>query len=197
MSVPLSHFVPAYPSPSHLPSPTHLPQYPYILSLCLCLYFCFANKFICIIFLDSTYKWYYTIFIFFFWLTSLCMTASRSIHVSANCTLSFLFNDWVIFHCVHVWCGSFCYCFLKWPWNLILMFSIILKQLLEVFLGTRNVGVLNRNYICNRTKQKNSNTYLCKHCPQNFPWVNSFNPHNNLWDKPCHYPHFTDGKAKV
>ena len=30
--------------------------YPYVCSLYLCLYFCFANKFICISFLDSTYK---------------------------------------------------------------------------------------------------------------------------------------------
>ena len=32
----------------------------------LWLSFCFANKFICIIFLYSTYKWYYRIFVFIF-----------------------------------------------------------------------------------------------------------------------------------
>ena len=31
--------------------------YPYIHSLCLCLYFCFANKFIYTVFLDSPYMW--------------------------------------------------------------------------------------------------------------------------------------------
>ena len=34
--------------------------------LCLCLYFCFANNIIYIIFLDSTYMHYYTIFDFLF-----------------------------------------------------------------------------------------------------------------------------------
>ena len=38
------------------PNSSHLPWYPYVYSLPLCLYFCFTNKFICIIFLDSTYK---------------------------------------------------------------------------------------------------------------------------------------------
>ena len=47
------------------------------------LYFCFANKFVCIIFQDSTHKWYCMIFVFLF-LTSLCMTICRSIHIIAN-----------------------------------------------------------------------------------------------------------------
>ena len=38
----------------------------FITSVCLSFYFCFANKFICIIFLDSTCKEYYTVFIFLF-----------------------------------------------------------------------------------------------------------------------------------
>ena len=41
--------------PIHIPSSLS-PWYPYICSLCLCLYFCFANKLIYIISLDSTYK---------------------------------------------------------------------------------------------------------------------------------------------
>ena len=81
MSIPISQFI-----PTSLP-----PWYPYICSLCLCLYFCFANKFICIIFLDSTYKGYYMIFVFLQF-TSLCMTVSRPIHNSANGTISFLFT---------------------------------------------------------------------------------------------------------
>ena len=46
--------------PSHHPSPS---CYPYICSLCLCLYFCLASKFTCMIFLDSTYKGYLFIFL--------------------------------------------------------------------------------------------------------------------------------------
>ena len=46
---------------SHRPFPS---CYPYICSLCLCLYFCFANEFTCMIFLNSTYKWYLFIFLF-------------------------------------------------------------------------------------------------------------------------------------
>ena len=45
MSIPISQFI----------SPP--PWYPYICSLCLCLYFCFANKIIYIIFLDSIYMY--------------------------------------------------------------------------------------------------------------------------------------------
>ena len=45
-SLPIFQFIPS-------PFP---PWYPYVCSLCLCLYFCFANKFICTIFLNSTYK---------------------------------------------------------------------------------------------------------------------------------------------
>ena len=42
-----------------------------------------------------------TIFFFLFWLTSLSMTVSRSIHVTANGIMSF-FNGWVIFYCIYV-----------------------------------------------------------------------------------------------
>ena len=45
VSIPVSRFNP--------PSPT--PWCPYVCSLYLCLYFCFANRFICTISLDSTY----------------------------------------------------------------------------------------------------------------------------------------------
>ena len=57
MSILISQFIP----PS---SPQ--PWYPYVSSLHLCFYFYFANKSICIIFLDSTYKQYYTTFVFLF-----------------------------------------------------------------------------------------------------------------------------------
>ena len=54
-------------------------------------YFCIVNKFICTIFLDSTYKQYYMIFVF------LCLTyftqyyISRSIHVTASGIISTFF----------------------------------------------------------------------------------------------------------
>ena len=54
------------------------------------LFFCFVNRFICTIFLDSTYKQYHMIFDFLC-LTSLSMTISRSIHVAANGIISFFF----------------------------------------------------------------------------------------------------------
>ena len=74
----------------------------------MCLNFCFADKFICTIFLDSTYMQYYMIFAFL-WHTSLCMTVSRSIHVSANGIVFIPFYGWVIFHFVCV-CVCVCVC---------------------------------------------------------------------------------------
>ena len=71
MSIPISQFI------LH---PCH-PSYSYVCSLCLCLYFCFANKFICVIFLDSTYKQYDMICVFLF-LT--CFTLSESLGPSAS-----------------------------------------------------------------------------------------------------------------
>jgi len=56
MSTPISQFIP----------PLFPAWYSYTCTLQLCLYFCFANKFIYTIFLDSTYKWHYTIFVFLF-----------------------------------------------------------------------------------------------------------------------------------
>ena len=58
MSVLLSHFVPAYPSPSPCPQ---------VHSLCLCLYSCPAPRFIrTIFFLDSIYMCQHTVFVFLF-----------------------------------------------------------------------------------------------------------------------------------
>ena len=56
----------------HPTSPSPLGNHMLVCSLHLYLCFCSANKFICIIFLDSTYNWY-TIFAFLF-LSSLCVT---------------------------------------------------------------------------------------------------------------------------
>ena len=53
-----------------------------------CLWVSLFCKFICIIFFDSTYKWYDMIFVFLC-LTSLSMMISRSIHVATNGIISF------------------------------------------------------------------------------------------------------------
>ena len=72
----------------------------YILSVCLLshstppssLGSCkFVYKFICTFFLDSTYKGYYMFVFLFLTYFSKPMTVCRSIHVSANGTISFLF----------------------------------------------------------------------------------------------------------
>ena len=70
------------------------PWYLYICSLHLCLYFLFADKIIYTTFLDFTYN----VLIRYFSLTSVCMTVSRYIHVSASGTISLLL--WLIFHCI-------------------------------------------------------------------------------------------------
>ena len=83
-------------SSHHHPLP---PWYPYICSLRLCLYFCFANKIIYTIFLDSTYVCYYTIFVFLF-LTSFTL---YEVHPRFYNWPNFIhFNGWIIFHCIYV-----------------------------------------------------------------------------------------------
>ena len=92
MSIPISQFIP----------PSFPPWYPYICSLRLCFCFCFANKFICIIFLDSTYKRYYMIFIFLF-LTYFTLYDSFWVHPRLCRWHYFIpFYGWVIFHCIYV-----------------------------------------------------------------------------------------------
>ena len=58
-------------------------------SLCLCLYFCFVNRFICIIFLDSTYMIFVNLFVFLF-LTYFTRSDSLQVPLSSflnfNCT---------------------------------------------------------------------------------------------------------------
>ena len=66
----------------------HLPLLcPQFFSVSLCLYSRPANRFIGTIFLDSICTQY---MFFFLWLTSLCMTDSRSIYVTTNDPNSFL-----------------------------------------------------------------------------------------------------------
>ena len=74
------------------PTSSLAPWNPYICSLPLYLYFCFANRFICTIFLYYTYvQLIYDIHFSLSDLTSLHITASRSIHVSANDPALFIF----------------------------------------------------------------------------------------------------------
>ena len=87
MSMPLSHFIPASPSPSPCPQ---------VHSLCLRLYSCpaprfFRTIFLLFIFLDFIYMCQNMVFVFLFLTYSLCMTDSRSIHLITNNSISFLF----------------------------------------------------------------------------------------------------------
>ena len=94
--------------------PTPLsPWYPSICSLYLYSCFCFAQKIIYAIFLDSIYICINIWYLFFsFWLTSLSLILSQSIHVSANVPYFVSFYDWVIFHCIYV--PHLLYLFLCW-----------------------------------------------------------------------------------
>ena len=61
----------------------------FVLYVCVCSYF--ANKVMCTIFLDSTDECSYTVFVFLFLTYFTLMSVSRSLHISANGTISFLF----------------------------------------------------------------------------------------------------------
>ena len=50
--------------------------------------FCFVDRFIHVILLDSTYEWHHIILVIV-WLISLSMIMSRSIHVAIKCIISF------------------------------------------------------------------------------------------------------------
>ena len=84
------------PNSTHLSFPT---QCPYTCSPHLCLHFCFADRFIYTVFLDSTYVLIYSVFLSDI---SLCMAVCRSTHVSADGTIPFLFHDQVTLHCMYV-----------------------------------------------------------------------------------------------
>lgn len=76
--------------------------YPYIWCLHLCLYFCFVEKFIGVIFLDSTYKRYYTIFVFLS-LTYLTLYDSLQVHPLLYELHNFIsLCSSVISHCIYV-----------------------------------------------------------------------------------------------
>ena len=84
MSMPLSHFVPAYPFPCWCPQ---------VHSLRLSLYSCPAPGFFkTTYFFQIPYICQHTVFVFLF-LTSLCMTDSRFILLTTNNSILFLFMD--------------------------------------------------------------------------------------------------------
>ena len=97
----VSHMI-LYMFQCHSPKSSHprpLPQSPKDCSIHLCLFCCLAYKVIITIFLNSIYMCQYT---FSLWLTSLCIIGSRFIHLIRTDSNVFLFNSWVIFHCVYV-----------------------------------------------------------------------------------------------
>ena len=95
MSIPIAQFIPPPPLP-----PTAFPPWcPYICSLHLCLYSCLANRFICTIFLDSTYNHLYTIFVF---LTYFTLYDSLQVHPRLYKTQFVPFYGRVIFLCIYV-----------------------------------------------------------------------------------------------
>ena len=52
--------------------------------------------------LDSTHKWQDTVLVFLFWLTSLSLIASRSVHVAAHGIIAFFFMaEWCSIVCVY------------------------------------------------------------------------------------------------
>ena len=72
-----------------IPPPFPLCVHMFILYICGSS--CCANGFNYTMFLDFTRRHYYTIFVFSFWLTSLCMIDSRSIQIFTDGPISFLF----------------------------------------------------------------------------------------------------------
>ena len=80
-----------------------LSQWAHLLSHSVCksvLYVCISIAALQIWFTSTIYMLMYAIYLFFsFWLTSLCRTGSRFIHLTRTDSNSFLFT-WVIFHCV-------------------------------------------------------------------------------------------------
>ena len=75
MSIPISQFIP----------PPLIPWKPQVCFLHPWLYFCFVNKFICTIFLDSTYNWYRMMFV---WSTSsqrLASSRERPVSLQWDC----------------------------------------------------------------------------------------------------------------
>ena len=87
MSIPISQFSPLIPSLLVIIT---------FFSIHLQIYFCFANKFICTIFIDSTYRQYYICFS----LSDLLHSEWQSLGSSMSLQMAlFPFYGWVIFYC--------------------------------------------------------------------------------------------------
>ena len=69
--IPFSQIIPQLP----------LPQSPKDCSIHLCLFCCLTYRVVITIFLNSIYMHQYTVLVFFFWLTSLCIIGSSFIHL--------------------------------------------------------------------------------------------------------------------
>ena len=90
MSIPISQFI---------PPPTFPPWCPYVCSLHLCLYFCLANRFICTVFLDSTYALIYDFFSLSDLLHSVWQCLGPFMSLQMTQFRSFL---WLTFHRLYV-----------------------------------------------------------------------------------------------
>ena len=86
--------------PSHLCSLITSSEGPFQMALSKAAALCFAIYISLFYFLDSTYKWYHTVF---FWLISLSIIFSKFIHIAANGRISFFFYSWIIFHCICIY----------------------------------------------------------------------------------------------
>ena len=91
--------------------PYNAPLPPVTTHYSLHLWFCFI--FVLLIrwlyFLDFTYKWCHTAFIFL-WLISHSIMPSKTIHVAANGKI--IFYGWVVFHCIYT--PQLLYLFICW-----------------------------------------------------------------------------------
>ena len=123
------------------PTPTTFPLgiHPFVLYICL--YFCFANRFICTIFLDSTY----VIYDICLCLTPLSMIISRSTYVAANGIISFFFMaelyiyrhthirtiSFVFFFCFF-WIFEFCFIYFLYSTFLLVIYFIHISVYMSI-----------------------------------------------------------------
>ena len=96
MSIPISQFIP----------PSLPPPCPHVHSLCLHLYSCPANRFICTIFEVSTYMHWYTIFVFLF----LTYFTLHSVWQTPDLSTSLQFAFWLKGNVLLWQLNHFCYC---------------------------------------------------------------------------------------
>ena len=73
----------------------------YVCYLGLCLYFCFASRFISTLFIDPTYMHYYKIFLFSFWLRSVWQSLAPS--MSLQMTQFHFFYGYYIYIYIYIY----------------------------------------------------------------------------------------------